>query len=39
MILSRGATEDAATMYRNWRGRDPNVEALLEQRGLKTILP
>jgi peptidyl-dipeptidase Dcp len=39
MILSRGATEDAATMYRSWRGRDPNVEALLEQRGLKTILP
>jgi peptidyl-dipeptidase Dcp len=39
MVLSRGATEDAATMYRNWRGRDPNVEALLEQRGLKTILP
>ena len=39
MVLSRGGTEDAATMYRNWRGRDPNVEALLEQRGLKTILP
>jgi peptidyl-dipeptidase Dcp len=36
MILSRGGTEDAATMYRNWRGRDPSVEALLEKRGLKT---
>src|SRR3954462_9634665 len=36
MILSRGGTEDAATMYRNWRGRDPNVDALLEQRGLRT---
>jgi len=35
MILSKGATEDAATMYRNWRGRDPSVEALLEERGLK----
>ena len=35
MILSRGGTEDAATMYRNFRGRDPNVEALLEERGLK----
>jgi peptidyl-dipeptidase Dcp len=35
MILSKGGTEDAATMYRNWRGRDPSVEALLEQRGLK----
>jgi peptidyl-dipeptidase Dcp len=36
MILSRGGTQDAATMYRNWRGRDPNVDALLEQRGLKS---
>ena len=35
MILSRGSTEDAATMYRTFRGRDPNVEALLEERGLK----
>ena len=35
MILSRGGIEDAATMYRNFRGRDPNVEALLEERGLK----
>jgi peptidyl-dipeptidase Dcp len=35
MILSRGATGDAATLYRNFRGRDPSVEALLEQRGLK----
>jgi peptidyl-dipeptidase Dcp len=35
MILSRGGTQDAATMYRNWRGRDPNVDALLEERGLK----
>jgi peptidyl-dipeptidase Dcp len=35
MVLSRGATEDAATIYRNFRGRDPNVDALLEVRGLK----
>jgi peptidyl-dipeptidase Dcp len=35
MILSRGGTVDAATLYRNFRGRDPNVEALLEERGLK----
>jgi len=35
MILSRGGTQDAATMYRGWRGRDPTVDALLEQRGLK----
>ena len=36
MILSRGGTVDAATLYRNFRGRDPSVEALLEERGLKT---
>ena len=36
MILSRGGTVDAATLYRNFRGRDPSVEALLEQRGLKS---
>jgi peptidyl-dipeptidase Dcp len=35
MILSRGGTEDAATLYRNFRGRDPKVDALLEVRGLK----
>jgi peptidyl-dipeptidase Dcp len=35
MVLSRGGTEDAATLYRNFRGRDPNVDALLEVRGLK----
>jgi len=35
MVLSRGGTEDAATMYREFRGRDPNVDALLESRGLK----
>jgi peptidyl-dipeptidase Dcp len=36
MVLSHGGTQDAATMYRAWRGRDPNVEALLEERGLKS---
>ncbi len=35
MILSRGGTEDAATLYRSFRGRDPSVDALLEERGLK----
>ncbi len=34
MILSRGGTEDAAAMYRAFRGRDPSVKALLEERGL-----
>jgi len=36
MILSRGGTIDAADMYRAFRGRDPTVDALLENRGLKT---
>ena len=34
MILSRGDTEDVAVMYRAFRGRDPIVEPLLEERGL-----
>ena len=37
MILSRGGTADAATLYRNFSGRDPNVDALLEDRGLKPV--
>jgi peptidyl-dipeptidase Dcp len=35
MILSRGGTQDAASMYRAWRGKDPTVDALLEERGRK----
>ncbi len=35
MILSRGGTQDVATLYRTFRGRDPSVEPLLEERGLK----
>ena len=34
MVLSRGNTEDLATMYRNWRGRDPDIKAMLHDRGL-----
>jgi len=33
-ILSRGNTEDLAQMYREFRGRDPKIEPLLETRGL-----
>ena len=36
MILSRGSTEDMAQLYRTFRGRDPSVEPLLEERGLKS---
>ena len=35
MVLSRGGTMDAAAMYRAFRGRDPSVEPLLLERGLK----
>ena len=34
MILSRGGSEDVGALYRAFRGRDPNVKALLEDRGL-----
>jgi len=34
MVLSRGGTEDAASMYRAFAGRDPSIEPLMEQRGL-----
>ncbi len=35
MILSRGGTDDAAALFRGFRGRDPQVEPLLIERGLK----
>ena len=34
MILSRGNTEDLATMYRAFRGRDPEIAPMLANRGL-----
>jgi peptidyl-dipeptidase Dcp len=34
MILSRGNTEDLATMFRNFRGSDPNIRPMLKERGL-----
>ena len=33
-ILSKGSTEDAAVLYRNFRGHDPKPEALMEKLGL-----
>lgn len=34
MVLSRGNTEDLATMYRNFRGHDPDILPMLQDRGL-----
>jgi peptidyl-dipeptidase Dcp len=39
MILSRGGTQEVAALYRAFRGRDPSVEPLLEERGLKEVPP
>jgi peptidyl-dipeptidase Dcp len=35
MILAHAGTQDSATMYRAFRGRDAQVDALLEERGLQ----
>ena len=34
MILSRGGAQDVADLYRAFRGKDPSVKFLIEQRGL-----
>lgn len=33
-ILERGGTKDAMEMYKDYRGREPEIEPLLKQRGL-----
>ena len=34
-VLAPGGIDDGMTMYRNFRGRDPKIDGLLENRGLK----
>ena len=36
MILAHAGTQDSAAMYRAFRGRDAEIEPLLEERGLRT---
>jgi len=35
MVLSRGNTEDLATMYAAWLGSEPKIEPMLKYRGLE----
>ncbi|RKY76065.1 peptidase M3, partial [candidate division KSB1 bacterium] len=34
-VLSKGGTDDPMVLYRRFRGADPDINALLERRGLK----
>jgi peptidyl-dipeptidase Dcp len=36
-VLSRGGSEEAMTLYREFAGADPKVEPLLEKRGLTAV--
>ena len=33
-LLSKGGSEKAMVLFKNFRGSDPNIEPLLERRGL-----
>ena len=33
-LLSRGGAEDAMTLFRNFRGAEPDIQPLLDRRGL-----
>jgi peptidyl-dipeptidase Dcp len=35
MVLSRGNSQDLAAVFKAFRGRDPKIDALLVQRGLR----
>jgi peptidyl-dipeptidase Dcp len=39
MVLARGGTGDMATIYRAFRGRDPDIGPLLANRGLSSTTP
>jgi peptidyl-dipeptidase Dcp len=34
VLLSRGGSQDAMTMYRNFAGREPDMSHMLRRRGL-----
>ena len=34
-LLSRGGSEDAMTVFKQFRGKEPDINALLIRRGLK----
>ena len=35
-VLSKGGTEHPLVLYKNFRGKEPNINALLERNGIKT---
>ena len=38
-LLSRGGSEDAMVLFKNFSGKDPYVQPLLERRGLTAAAP